>query len=126
MAKRKKGFVFYYDALEIIRPLTAEQKGYLLEALASYSLACDREETDPDAVLAQYPQLTAESAMAFAFMAERVRHDTVHWNTAAARQQKPKDSAEEKPSLRLAGTNRIKAPEDYAASLRKYLPNRRE
>jgi len=74
----------------------------------------------------QYPQLTAESAMAFAFMAERVRHDTVHWNTTTARQQKPKDSPEHRVSLPMAGVNRVKTPEDYAVSLRKYLPNRQE
>ena len=122
----RKGFVFYYDALAVVRRLPPEQQGHLLQALCAYSMACDREEWDPERILKQHPELAAETVMAFRFMSDTLRRDTQRWQATTARRQKAKEGSQTKTAADYRDPARAflcaTDKEAHAAELRRYLP----
>ena len=76
----KKSFVLYFDAYRCLIQLPVDQRGELITALFEYAReAAERPEAEPGELLARHPAMTAETWMAFSFLAETIRRDTEKW-----------------------------------------------
>ena len=76
----KKSFVLYFDAYRCLIQLPMDQRGELITALFEYAReAAERPAAEPGELLARHPAMTAETWMAFSFLAETIRRDTEKW-----------------------------------------------
>lgn len=71
--EHKKSFMLYFDAYPSIAALPAEQRGELLVLLYRYAMAAEKAPTDPEEILAQFPDLAGETQMAYRFLAQAIR-----------------------------------------------------
>jgi len=85
MSSGKKSFVLYFDSYPMIARLPPEQRGALLSALFEYALASAKAPCEFQQTLRNHPEMTGETGMAFAFLAENIRRDTEKWREKQAR-----------------------------------------
>lgn len=80
MTDKKTGFIFYFDYYAALSALPPEQRGWLITALCVYADRVWRDETvTAEEILAQFPQLSPQSRVAWQFMTSAVDRDTQRW-----------------------------------------------
>lgn len=85
--EHKKSFVLYFDAYPSIQVLPVEQKGMLLTLLFQFARETEETGVDPLTFLDGQTDLTAETQVAFCFLAETIRRDTERWKAKQQRYQ---------------------------------------
>lgn len=85
--EHKKSFVLYFDAYPSIQVLPVEQKGMLLTLLFQFARETEETGVDPLTFLEGRTGLTAETQVAFCFLAETIRRDTEKWKAKQRRYQ---------------------------------------
>lgn len=101
MAAEKKGFVLYFDACGDVMHLPPDQRGWLLTAAYTFAKACAEDgEADLEALLARFPELRPETAMACRFLCSSIARDTVKWHAARERQS---EAAKRRQAARESG-----------------------
>lgn len=83
----KKSFVLYFDDYPCVEMLPSDQRGELFSLIFRYAIAEDERPTEPGELLAQVPGLTAQTQMAFQFIAKTIRRDTECWKDKHRRYQ---------------------------------------
>ena len=100
----KKSFVLYFDAYRCLIQLPMDQRGELITALFEYAReAAERPEAEPGELLARHPAMTAETWMAFSFLAETIRRDTEKWREKHMRYAQAALRREREPRPRERG-----------------------
>jgi len=93
----KKGFILYFDNLHCIRDLSNIQRGLLFQALAGYAMAAAEggvEDTiAPAEMAARFSDMDPATVMAYSFIAETIRRDTLKWKE---KQRHYSDAAKER------------------------------
>ena len=110
----KRGFVLYFDTLDSIAALGAEQRGTLLLALFRYAIAVSERDENPLDFLHHETELEPDAQMAFCFMASAIRRDTRKW---LARRQHYRDAA----AQRTAGAPPLPSATTKTPTMKQYL-----
>ena len=114
----KKSFVLYFDAYRCLIQLPVDQRGELITALFEYAReAAERPEAEPGELLARHPAMTAETWMAFSFLAETIRRDTEKWREKHTRYAQAALRREREPRPR----EREPRPRERGEELRRFL-----
>lgn len=80
MNNQKTGFVFHFDNYPILISLPLEQRGWLITAISVYADRVWRDQSvTAEAVLEQFPQLSAQARVAYQFMTNAILRDTQRW-----------------------------------------------
>lgn len=112
----KKSFILYFDAYPLVALLPVEQSGMLFRAVYLYAMGIVQEPpVTQEEVLAQFPEMTADTKMSCRAICNAITRDTLAW-----RRQK-------EARMRRSG----KAPEaekkaDSTAWMRPYIQRNRQ
>lgn len=96
MTHSKRGFVLYFDNIEMINALAPDQRGLLLSALFDYAARVWRDTTVcAEEILVLYPQMEPPAQMAMRYLASGILRDTNRWlsRREARAQRKQEQSA---------------------------------
>ena len=96
MTHSKRGFVLYFDNIEMINALAPDQRGLLLSALFDYAARVWRDTTVcAEEILLLYPQMEPPAQMAMRYLASGILRDTNRWlsRREARAQRKQEQSA---------------------------------
>ena len=132
MTHSKRGFVLYFDNIEMINALAPDQRGLLLSALFDYAARVWRDTTVcAEEILVLYPQMEPPAQMAMRYLASGILRDTNRWlSRREARAQRKQEqsaaasaSASSAPAAQPARTAPAQAARSSPAAAR---PSRRD
>lgn len=132
MTHSKRGFVLYFDNIEMINALAPDQRGLLLSALFDYAARVWRDTTVcAEEILVLYPQMEPPAQMAMRYLASGILRDTNRWlSRREARAQRKQEqsaaasaSASAAPAVQPARTAPAQAARSSPAAAR---PSRRD
>ena len=129
MTHSKRGFVLYFDNIEMINALAPDQRGLLLSALFDYAARVWRDTTVcAEEILLLYPQMEPPAQMAMRYLASGILRDTNRWlsRREARAQRKQEQSAASSSAAPAVQPTRTAPAQPARSSPAAARPSRRD